>query len=92
MTTEADEQAGGAFGDKIKGIAQMQAGDGATGAFDDATFAGGKGEDRTVQFLLDARGEDADDTFVPAFIKKCNAGGSVIGVQRFEQDQRLFLR
>jgi hypothetical protein len=44
--------------------------DRAAGALDDAAFAGGKGEDRAVQLFLDARGEDADDAFVPAFGSK----------------------
>jgi len=44
-----------------------------------------------VQFFLDARGEDADHAFVPAFIEEGNAGGGVIGVQGFEQDECLIL-
>jgi hypothetical protein len=57
----------------------------------DAAFAGGEGEDRAVQLVLDARGEDADDALVPARVEEGDAGGGVVGVERFEQDQRLFL-
>ena len=91
MAAEAEQQAGGALGDEVERIAQVQAGNRAAGALDDAAFAGGKGEHRAVQLVLDARGEDADDAFVPACVEQGDAGRRVVGVERFEQDQRLFL-
>ena len=91
VAAKADEQTGGAFGDKVEGIAQMQAGDGAARAFDDAAFARSKGKDRAVEFVLDPRGEDADDAFVPAGVEEGNAGGGIVDGHAFEQVQGLFL-
>ncbi len=44
-----------------------------------------------MQLVLDARGEDADHPFVPAFVEQGDARRAVVGIERFEQDQRLFL-
>ena len=54
-------------------------------------LAGRKGENRAVQLVFDARGENADDAFVPTRVEEGDAGGGVVGVNRFEQNQRLFL-
>jgi len=54
VTAEADEQAGGPLGDEVERVAQMQAGNRAARALDDAAFTGGECEYRAVQFFFDA--------------------------------------
>src|SRR5712692_4364066 len=65
VPSEPQQQPGGALGDEIQRVAQMQARDGAARPLDFARRAGGKREGRAVVVVLHAPGEDPDHALVP---------------------------
>jgi hypothetical protein len=101
VPAKAQQQARRALGHQIEGVAQVQAGDRTARALDLAAVAAGKGKHRAMQFLLDARGDDADDALVPVGVEQRHRGAPAASRQPSRQvggrhrpwraAQRLFL-
>src|SRR2546426_5235217 len=67
VAAEALDQARRALGDEIEAVAQVQPGQRASGPLEQAAGGGAREADnRAVQAVLQARGEDADHALVPA--------------------------
>ena len=63
-----------AFADQVQRVAQMQCGDGAPGAFQLPVVRAREGDRRAMEFILEARREDADHALVPGFVEQYQAG------------------
>src|SRR5437763_4465893 len=65
MAAEALEEPRTALGDEVERIAQVQCRHRAARALELARSVGGEGEDRAVEAVLEARGEQAHDARMP---------------------------
>src|SRR6266704_5011604 len=81
---EPQQQPGGALGDEIERVAQMQARDRAARALDFAGRALRKREGRAMVAVLDAAGEDPDHALVPGRIVETDAARLADGELREE--------
>jgi hypothetical protein len=90
VAAEALQQGGMAFRHQVQCVAQVQAADRAPRAFQFAVIAGGEGDYRAVEFVLEARRQDADHALVPVGIKQAQ-GMAFLHHDVLQRDQRAFL-